>query len=207
MTPNRKTTVGAVSDREKIIRAPVGAVSDRENLYAAQATPKNFWARLVLAWATLLGRIPNKPTAQNTDRPQKQPEPTQEHPSELLTPPQRNLQPYNPQALPAAREQWQRGDWASLASLTLDELQDHPDRAKLALLAGIGKLNYGHKQDEAKDAIRMSAAWGCDTKIIKKMLVTNTFHTLERAAVLTGNKAQAQRLSIKALQTTPIKIS
>lgn len=176
----------------------------------ANNAPPSLWRRLGHAWAAFMGRKPRIPRnvlnayAELVDT---APSPLEPQAKGSRPQGQRGMVPYNTQALPAAREQWQRGDWASLASLTLDELQDHPDRAKLALLAGIGKLNCGNKQDEAKDAIRMSAAWGCDIKIIKKMLVTNTLHTLERAASIAGNETQAQRLSIKALQTTPIKIS
>jgi hypothetical protein len=51
--------------------------------------------------------------------------------------------PYDETLLERARTQWQFGDWPSLAALTRDTLQHHPDRAKLALLAAAGHQQLG----------------------------------------------------------------
>lgn len=191
--------------RNNPTHAPAGAVNDRENL------PPNFWQRLNQAWATLLGRKPHTPFSTKTDT-HPSPEPAQAAVSELVTPPQRDLQPYNPQALPAAREQWQRGDWASLASLTLDELQDHPDRAKLALLAGAGHMQLSNN-DLATEFVRQAKAWGVSETLIRKTMLANVHAQLARCWQISGdtqaanaNRAVAQQLvSLRHMKNKAIR--
>lgn len=156
----------------------------------ANNAPPSLWRRLRHAWAAFMGRKPRIPrnvlnayaelvdTAPSPLEPQAQGNRPQG---------QRGMVPYNTQALPAAREQWQRGDWASLASLTLDELQDHPDRAKLALLAGASFYRYG-QLEEAKEFLIQSKKWGCSDSIIRKMLLATTHSTLGNAYSIIGNE-------------------
>jgi hypothetical protein len=51
--------------------------------------------------------------------------------------------PYDEALLDRARTQWQFGDWESLAAITQEHIQHHPDRAKLALLAAAGMQQMG----------------------------------------------------------------
>jgi hypothetical protein len=186
---------------------PVGAVSDRENTYEYPDAPANIWTRLRHAWAAFMGR---KPRSGHTPIFSAYAELVDTAPSPLepntqgTRPSQRGLQPYNPQALPAAREQWQRGDWASLAALTLDELQDHPDRAKLALLAGTSLYRYGQTV-QAKDYLIQSKKWGISESIIRKMLLATTHNTLSSAYAILGDEAKTKSHKQAFNQLSPVK--
>ena len=176
-------------------------------------TPRpSLWRRLRHAWAAFMGRVPRsarfiyKADAELVDT---APSPLESAPSRTT---QRGVQPYNTQALPAAREQWQRGDWASLASLTLDELQDHPDRAKLALLAGAGHMQLSNN-DLATDFVRQAKAWGVSETLIRKTLLANVHAQLARCWEIAGdtqaantNLAAAQQLvSLRGLKNKAIR--
>ncbi len=50
--------------------------------------------------------------------------------------------PYDEALLDRARTQWPFGDWASLAGMTQEQIQHHPDRAKLALLAAMSRRQH-----------------------------------------------------------------
>lgn len=151
-------------------------------------TPRpSLWRRLRHAWAAFMGRVPR--SARHIHKAYAELVDTDHSPlasqatSGNTT--QRNLQPYNPQALPAAREQWQRGDWTSLASLMLDELQDHPDRAKLALLAGAGHMQMGRNHIGA-EYLRQAKAWGCSPQLMRQIVIAGVHNTLGRASTIAG---------------------
>lgn len=50
--------------------------------------------------------------------------------------------PYDEALLDRARTQWQFGDWESLAAITQQPLQHHPERAKLALMAAAWRWTW-----------------------------------------------------------------
>jgi hypothetical protein len=164
----------------------------------------SLWRRLRHAWAAFMGR---KPRSGNTQVFNAYAELVDTAPSPLepnVRANQRGVVPYNPQALPAAREQWQRGDWASLAALTLDELQDHPDRAKLALLAATG-----HFQAVDRGRVHMylsqAKAWGIKEDQIKKILIATMYRTAESANLYAGKIPNSQLNNIKAQTIANIK--
>lgn len=162
-----------------------------------------FWVRVRAAWATLLGRSPVAATDDQTAHyastesldiaPSTQEiQPSREH--------RHDLQPYNPQALPAAREHWQRGDWATLADMTLDELQDHPDRAKLALLAAAGHMQLG-RNDQGADCLRQAKAWGCNPQLMRQVVIAGVHNTLGKAAALADMPDRADQHFAASLRT------
>ena len=163
-----------------------------------------FWARVRAAWATLLGRQPS-PAAGHfhvhsahtelVDSPT--PNRLQAQPS---LQPRRDVQPYNIQALPTAREQWQRGDWAALADMTLDQLQDHPDRAKLALLAAAGHMQLG-RNDQGADCLRQAKAWGCNPQLMRQVVIAGVHNTLGKAAALADMPDRADQHFAASLRT------
>jgi len=57
-----------------------------------------------------------------------------------------------------SRTQWHFGDWATLASLQRETIQNHPQRAKLALLAAAGRLQTG-EDAEAREYIALAKEW------------------------------------------------
>lgn len=160
----------------------------------------SLWTRLRAAWATLLGRpaahtaAPQHARAELVDT---APSPLESAPSRTT---QRGVQPYNTQALPTAREQWQRGDWAALADMTLDQLQDHPDRAKLALLAAAGHMQLG-RNDQGADCLRQAKAWGCNPQLMRQVVIAGVHNTLGKAAALADMPDRADQHFAASLRT------
>lgn len=102
-----------------------------------------------------------------------------------------NPVPYDENLLEKARTQWQFGDWESLAKLERDQLQHHPDRAKLALLAGTGRMQIGHSH-AARHYFRLAEDWGCSRKLISRVLISGVHNSLGRVASLSGQTQRAQ---------------
>ncbi|EXI68583.1 MAG: hypothetical protein AW08_00895 [Candidatus Accumulibacter adjunctus] len=100
--------------------------------------------------------------------------------------PEQAVVPYDESLLERARTQWQFGDWRSLAQLTRDTLQHHPDRAKLTLLAAAGRLQIG-QEAEAKQFLRLAQDWGVSKRLISQFLIAGVHNSLGRAAAI-GNR-------------------
>lgn len=88
------------------------------------------------------------------------------------------------------KTQWQFGDWEGLTKLSELAIQNHPDRAKLALLAAAGHQQIGTMQD-THDWLRRAHAWGCKPRLIKQILISGTHNTLARAAALVGDEKRS----------------
>jgi hypothetical protein len=110
------------------------------------------------------------------------------------------LVPYDESLLDRSRTQWQFGDWASLCALTRNDLQHHPDRAKLALLAAAGHQQIGD-MTETKAWVRLAGEWGCNQKLINQILIAGAQNTLARAAALAGQDQKALALFEAAIDT------
>jgi tetratricopeptide (TPR) repeat protein len=100
------------------------------------------------------------------------------------------LVPYDAALLERVRSQWQLGDWKSLAKLNCAELEHHPDRAKLALLAAVGRMQVGDKA-EARRYFQIAKEWGCDKKLISRVMIAAVHDSLARAYLIEGNNARA----------------
>jgi tetratricopeptide (TPR) repeat protein len=107
-----------------------------------------------------------------------------------VEPPAAELLPYDAALLERARSQWQLGDWKSLAKLNCAELEHHPDRAKLALLAAVGRMQVGDKA-EARRYFQIAKEWGCDKKLISRVMIAAVHDSLARAYLIEGNNARA----------------
>src|SRR3546814_9207932 len=83
-----------------------------------------------------------------------------------------------------ARMHWQFGDWESLVTLDPGTLEKHPDRAKLALLAASAHQQL-NDHAAARSLVTLDKSWGCDKRMITKLLVSGIHNTLGRAAALT----------------------
>lgn len=94
-------------------------------------------------------------------------------------------------ALERARTQWQYGDWESLRQIDLSALENHPDRAKLALLAATGHLQTSNLA-EARVLLRRAADWGCSKRLVSQVLVANVHNVLGRAASIVGREEKAR---------------
>jgi tetratricopeptide (TPR) repeat protein len=98
--------------------------------------------------------------------------------------------PYDLNLLERARTQWQFGDWESLAQLDRDTLQNHPDRAELALLAAAGHLQTGNNS-EARQFVRLAQDWGCGKQLISRILIAGVHNSLGRASAVAGRQTRA----------------
>ena len=97
---------------------------------------------------------------------------------------------YDPHLLDNARTQWQFGDWDSLIKLQRDNLEAHPERAKLALLAAAGHSQVGD-MNTARDFVQLARDWGCDKQLISRVLVAGVYSTLGRATLVLGERQRA----------------
>lgn len=98
--------------------------------------------------------------------------------------------PFDEALLERARTQWQFGDWPSLAAMTREKLEYHPDRAKLALLAAAGHQQQGDHASARRFAL-LAQDWGCSKRTMAQMLVAGVHNTLARAAVVSGQLPRA----------------
>jgi hypothetical protein len=92
---------------------------------------------------------------------------------------------YDEYLLDRARTQWQFGDWESLMKIERDALENHPDRAKLALLVAAGHLQQGDN-NTARQFTRLAQEWGCSKKLISQILIAGVHNSLGRAAAVNG---------------------
>jgi hypothetical protein len=94
--------------------------------------------------------------------------------------------------LDRARMQWLMGDWEGLSNLDLDQIQHHPDRAKLALLVSAG-LMQGGQADLAKQHLAQAYRWGVPKKLAFSILYSGVRQSLHQATH--GNIAGSQLLN------------
>lgn len=90
--------------------------------------------------------------------------------------------------LDRARMQWLIGDWESLSKLDMDQIQHHPDRAKLALLVSAG-LMQGGQADRAKQHLAQAYRWGVPKKLAFSILysgVRQSLHQVTHGKTLGG---------------------
>lgn len=92
--------------------------------------------------------------------------------------------------LDRARMQWQFAEWGGLVALGEDDIRDHPDRAKLALLIGAGWQQLdGHEQ--AAHFVKRALAWGCSRTLVARLLVAGVHNTLARASAVADQEDRA----------------
>jgi FkbM family methyltransferase len=92
--------------------------------------------------------------------------------------------------LDRCRTQWQFGDWSALAALRREDVEVHPERAKLAMLAAAGHQQLGDISS-AKVWAGLVRAWGGDRKLLARLLVGGVYNTLGKAAAAHGQDARA----------------
>jgi hypothetical protein len=97
---------------------------------------------------------------------------------------------YDEYLLDRARTQWQFGDWESLMKIERDALENHPDRAKLALLVAAGHMQQGDMQ-VARQFVRLAQDWGCSKKLVSHILIAGVHNSLGRASAINGDGQRA----------------
>ncbi len=103
---------------------------------------------------------------------------------------QYGLVAYDECLLEKSRAQWQFGDWQSLIKLDRILLQNHPDRAKLALLAAAAHMQLGNNQ-QTRQYVRLASDWGCGKKLISQLLVSGAYNTLGRLSAINNQEQKA----------------
>lgn len=112
------------------------------------------------------------------------------------------LTPADEALLANAREQWQAGDWQSLVALDHARIQQHPERARLALLAAAGQAQTGD-MNAARQLIRQAEEWGCSKRQIAQILISGTYLSLSRAALAGEEEQRALSYSSRAAALGP----
>jgi serine/threonine protein kinase len=98
--------------------------------------------------------------------------------------------PYDENLLERARTQWQFGDWETLAAIERNQLQHHPYRGKLALLAAAGLLQTGETR-KARTFIQLAQDWGMSKQMVSRILIAGVHNSLGRAAAAAGQDNRA----------------
>jgi hypothetical protein len=101
--------------------------------------------------------------------------------------------PYDESRLERARTYWQFGEWARLAALADESLDQHPDRAHLALFAAAGCQQLG-QPDRTRALVRQALEWGCRRHLVSQILISGVYHGLGRAALVNDDQPRAKRL-------------
>lgn len=92
--------------------------------------------------------------------------------------------------LASARTQWQFGDWQSLVAIDRAILEDHPNRATLALLIAAGHSQLGDTAS-SKTFAHLAKRWGCSNRLIAQIIISGVHNSLGRAAASKGNEKLA----------------
>ena len=98
--------------------------------------------------------------------------------------------------LDKARKQWVIGDWEILSTLSIEDIQHHPERAKLALLAGMGHQQLGRSQ-AAKELLGQASKWGCDKLLLAKVLMAGVHRNLGQALVMSKTDDHSRMRAIQ----------
>lgn len=102
--------------------------------------------------------------------------------------------------LDRARIAWLMGDWASLAKIDWEQIQHHPDRAKLALFGACGRIQT-NEASGAKKYLAFAKSQGCSRNLINSVLLSGIHSSIYSANALLGreNKCLAHQTELNRL--------
>lgn len=107
--------------------------------------------------------------------------------------------PYDANLLKRTYTQWQFGDWDSLIALDSVAIENHPDRARLALFISAGHLQSDHVV-EGKKYLELANQWGISKRFACQILAAGLHNNLGRVAAIFGNKNIALKHFESALE-------
>jgi hypothetical protein len=87
--------------------------------------------------------------------------------------------------LECCRELWREGDWLRLAGMLPQEPVDLHGPANVALMVAAAHMALG-QQALAQRFVRVASQWGCDDRLIARVLLAGVHNTLACAAVAGG---------------------
>gem|GEM_PF-2489508 len=94
-------------------------------------------------------------------------------------------EPYDAGLLDACRRQWRGGEWTALAGRSIEQIEHHPQRARLALMMASAHQVLG-QMSQARALIGLARQWGCDERLIRRVLVSGVHTVLGRATAAGG---------------------
>ena len=100
--------------------------------------------------------------------------------------------------LAQSRLYWFYGDWESLSELSLEQIEDHPERHHLVLMlaSAYQQLN---EFDKAEKYTRQALAWGADTKVVAKICLAGAHNIVGRIAALQQDNEKAEKAFLAAV--------
>jgi hypothetical protein len=107
---------------------------------------------------------------------------------------------YDDGLLDRARQLWQFGEWEQLALLIQQDIEQHPERAKLALLAASGLSQMGD-HELSLHWFKQAKKWGCGRKLLKQIMISGVENNLAQAALFSGQTERAQQLMASGIHT------
>ena len=103
--------------------------------------------------------------------------------------------------LARAKSQWLVGDWNALCELDADTIASHPERDRLALLVACAHQQRAD-HELAREYTRRAIGWGCDPKLVARLLISGVHNTLGRAAALKADDSAVDSHFTQALAVT-----
>ena len=98
---------------------------------------------------------------------------------------------YDGHLMDLLRLYWKAGEWKEIVRSVPTSIEEHPDRAALALLLGAAQLQLG-REDDGRSWLLKSQHWGCDSLQVARVLVSGVHNSLGRAWAIVGNQERAQ---------------
>lgn len=92
---------------------------------------------------------------------------------------------YDEGLLERLRHQWRQGQWADMAAISLDAIERHPERDRLALMLAAAHQALGHAA-QTKTLSRLAIQWGADETLVARVLLAGIHNMLARASVASG---------------------
>jgi len=101
-------------------------------------------------------------------------------------------------SLDKIQNEWRAGNWENLTRIKIETINNHPERAKLAVLVAAGHLQLGDKT-YARQLIDAASQWHCDRLFLFKILISGVCNTLGKAESLINNTDRTLNLFAQAL--------
>lgn len=93
--------------------------------------------------------------------------------------------------LEPSRTKWQYGEWQALTALDPAEIQHDQERGKLMLLVAAAHSHFGNGK-EAMAAAQQAVAWGCDRRLLARVLISAVSNSLGRVAASLDDPSAAE---------------
>lgn len=111
----------------------------------------------------------------------------------MRVPTAQRVQAFTPSGKPAyddgleqrCRDLWRRGDWGALLEVPLDDVESHPQRARLVLMVASAHQAQG-QHAQVRSLARLALQWGCEFELVARVLLAGVHNTLGRAAAASG---------------------